>query len=76
MSVLYIMPMSMQKIRFVGLTVWSPIGNIQTDRQTYIQTDFTVEMEDDLCTRTLIQLFVVCNMLCYKNCCTHNSYSY
>ena len=38
-SFLYIMPMAMQKIRFV----WSPISNIQTDRQTdrhiYIHTD-------------------------------------
>ena len=39
MSVLYIMPMSMQKIRFVGLTVWSPIGNIHTDRLYFIDVE-------------------------------------
>ena len=33
MSVLYIMSMSMHKIRFMGLTVWSPIGNY---KQTHI----------------------------------------
>ena len=43
MSVLYIMPTSMRKIRFVGLAVWSPIGNIQTDRLYFIDVeDYTM----------------------------------
>ena len=36
--------MSVQKLRFVGLTVWSPIGNRQTDRRYFIDIDIEIEI--------------------------------
>ena len=56
MSVLYIMPMSMQKIRFVRLTVWSPIGNIQTDR-FYFMDEEDEEDEEEVRGQTYVYCY-------------------
>ena len=60
MSVLYTMPMSMQKIRFVGLTIWSPIGNIQTDRQTDRLSFIYIDCVSLCCRRKLTKLWIIC----------------